>query len=60
VKRAPDDVSGSWFLPEGASLAWIWPGQSGSDGMTETPDGNYENRYFDTEDEASTWLAAKG
>jgi hypothetical protein len=40
-------------------LAWIWPGQSG-DWTTETPIGNYQNRYFNTVDEAFNWLSAKG
>lgn len=41
-------------------IAWIWPGQSASDGTMETPDGNYENRYFDAADEAFTWVIAEG
>ena len=40
-------------------IAWIWPGESG-DGMTETADGKYENRYFNTADEAFTWISSKG
>jgi hypothetical protein len=40
-------------------IAWIWPGESG-DKLTETADGNYENRYVDTVDEAFAWLTAKG
>ena len=40
-------------------IAWIWPGESG-DKLTETADGNYENRYVATVDEAFAWLTAKG
>jgi hypothetical protein len=40
-------------------IAWIWPGESG-DGMTETADGKYENRYFNTADEAFTWVSGTG
>jgi hypothetical protein len=40
-------------------IAWIWPRESG-DKLTETADGNYENRYVDTVDEAFAWLTAKG
>lgn len=39
--------------------AWIWPGESG-DGMTETANGKYENRYFSTAGEAFTWVTGKG
>src|SRR5262245_38544999 len=38
-------------------LAWIWPGENG-DWMTEIAAGSYRNRYFDTLDEAFSWLAA--
>jgi hypothetical protein len=40
-------------------IVWIWPGESGSDGTTETPNGNYENRYFDAVEQRSRGSQAK-
>ena len=54
-----DEVVVPKYIKAGVKkIAWIWPGESG-DGMTETPYGKYENRYFNTADEASTWLTRK-
>ena len=55
-----DEVVVPKYMKAGVKkIAWIWPGESG-DKLTETADGNYENRYVDTVDEAFAWLTAKG
>ena len=60
VQEFRDEVIVPKYVKAGVKkLAWIWPGASG-DRITESAGGNYENRYFDTVDEAFSWLTAKG
>lgn len=48
-----DDVTVPKYIRAGTKkIAWLWPETTGGDN-TET---KYENRYFDTEEEALAWL----
>ena len=50
--HTPFTVSYSVSRAGTKKIAWLWPGTTGGDN-TET---KYENRYFDTEEEALAWL----
>ena len=52
-----DEVIVPKYIQAGVEkLAWIWPGESG-DWITKSAGGTYYNRYFDTADQALSWLA---